>query len=123
MVAHIFQGLEQQGVFPRAFLDTLFSIPAFYGRERPWLRGILGRALAQWHMVTSAATKGHPVERTLRHPGGSSDVGCCVVAAHCGCRENSVADSLFRSQFCRFQTLPPEADLDPTHIPALVIHT
>ena len=39
-------------------------------------RGILGRPLAQQHIVTSAATKGHPVERALRHPGGSSDVGC-----------------------------------------------
>ena len=62
--------------------------------------------LAYRHMVTSASTKGHPVERSLRHPGGSSDVG-----AHWACkrllihRDNHAVVDMWRSGSSRSKPL------------------
>ena len=59
--------------------------------------------------------------RTLFYTAASKHL--TVLLQHIAGAENGVANALSRSKFCRFRTLAPEPDLDPSPIPLVVIHT
>ena len=74
-----------------------------------------------WHTGTTKHKALMCLVRALFYVAASNNF--TVLLQHIAGVDNGIADALSRSQFCRFRSLAPEANPDPTPIPAMSIHT
>jgi hypothetical protein len=70
-----------------------------------------------WRAGTSKHKGLMSLVRTLFYVAASHNF--TILLQHIPGANNSIADALSRSQFCRFRSLAPQADADPTPIPAV----